>query len=132
MQDEHHDGLMTKQHLKKHILRLLQHLMVISKAYLKEPIYFQNPSSRIDLFFNNQTNLVVHHGVHSFLNSNCHYEIIHFKLKLKFEYTRFADVYFVWKHWNQPTGVYYFPTKMYISKSLFWWQRSSLDGRGGK
>ena len=42
-----------------------------------------NSSSGIDLIFTNQPNLVVDHGAHPALHPNCHYQIIHCKLKLK-------------------------------------------------
>ena len=41
-------------------------------------------SSCIDLIFNSQTNLVMESGVHSYLHSNCHYEVVFAKLNVCF------------------------------------------------
>lgn len=65
------------------------HIDARALSYGHQQIIFQrthihpNSSSGIDLIFINQPNLVVDHGAHPALHPNCHYQIIHCKLKLK-------------------------------------------------
>ena len=55
---------------------------------IKTPTHLlQNSATRIDLVFTNQPHLVMESGVHSFLSSTCHHEIVFAKLNLKVEYS---------------------------------------------
>ena len=46
----------------------------------------QNSSSRIDLIFIPQPNIVIESGVHPFLHPNCHHYIVFAKFNLKIFY----------------------------------------------
>ena len=54
---------------------------------IQEPTHILNSSSAcIDLIFTSQPNLVMESGIHSFLHSNCHHQIVFAKFNLPIFY----------------------------------------------
>ena len=58
-----------------------------------------NSSSRIDLIFTNQPNLVTESGVHPFLHPKCHHQIVFAKLNPKVEYPPLYE-HLIWDYKN--------------------------------
>ena len=57
------------------------------KQVITEPTHIlESSSSRIDLIFTNQPNIVMDSGVHLSLHEKCHHQIIYSKLNLRIEY----------------------------------------------
>ena len=113
---------MIQQHMKEPVSMILQHLMVINKSYLKELIYFQILLLALTKFLL----IMVFILLYSQTFSTKSYIV---NLNLKLGIPRLISVYFgileklsvtqSKKHLNQSIWIYYFPTKIYISKSLF-------------
>ena len=122
MQYQHHNGLMIQQHMKEPVSMILQHLKVINKSYLKELIYFQILLLALTKFL-----LIMVFILLYCQTFNTKSYIVNLNLKLSIP--RLISVYFgileklsvtqSKKHLNQSIWIYCFPTKMYISKSLF-------------
>ena len=121
MQYQHHSGLMIQQHMKEPVSMILQHLKVINK-YLKELIYFQILLLALTKFLLIMVFILLYSQT---FNTKSY--IVNLNLKLSIP--RLISVYFgileklsvtqSKKHLNQSIWIYCFPTKMYISKSLF-------------
>ena len=57
------------------------------KQVISDPTHIlESSSSRIDLIFKSQPNLVMNSGGHSSLHPNCHHQILHAKFNLKLFY----------------------------------------------
>ena len=122
MQYQHHNGQMIQQHMKEPVSMILQHLMVINKSYLKELIYFQILLLALTKFLLIMVFILLYSQT---FNTKSY--IVNLNLKLSIP--RLISVYFgileklsvtqSKKHLNQSIWIYCFPTKMYISKSLF-------------
>ena len=74
----HDTGTYERTHIDAHALSYGHQQIIFQRTHIHP-----NSSSGIDLIFTNQPNLVVDHGAHPALHPNCHYQIIHCKLKLK-------------------------------------------------
>ena len=124
-------GLLMTDPPRKGVKLIMLHLSFFYHKYKRTKYHiYQSFSSCIDLIFTNQPNLVTDSGVHPWLHSNCHHQIVYAKFNFKIIYPP-PYVRHIW-HYNHEksesirkvlefyTGKEFSAVKLLTKEFLFW------------